>query len=97
MKSPCLICGTPADGPYCTAHRKPQRTHARTTSQRGYTGAHVRARKQLASTLPAPCGYCGLPIYPTDRWHAAHRIDGMDEAGWMAACPACNERHKRRH
>lgn len=72
---------------YCDQHR-------RTTTQRGYGVPHQRERVRLWSTLPAPCGYCGVTIVDGETWVAAHRIDGVPSAGWMVSHGVCNERAK---
>lgn len=91
MKRPCLACGAPTTGsrcPTCTTHRPS--AHAR-----GYNTQHRQARAQLAELLPTPCGYgCGTILTPTNRWVAAHVHDNNPEAGWLAACPPCNENAK---
>jgi hypothetical protein len=68
--------------------------HRRTTTQRGYGLEHQRARRRLAATLPAPCGYCGRIVRVGEKWAAAHRVDGVASSGVMVAHPACNERGK---
>ena len=69
--------------------------HRRTTSQRGYGIGHQRARDALRASLPTPCGYgCGRVLQPDGDWVAAHVVDGDPAAGWIAACPVCNERAK---
>jgi hypothetical protein len=87
----CLVprCPHPAvDRGRCSVHRQ-------TTSQRGYGFEHQSARAALRATLPAPCGYgCGVMLTPDGDWVAAHRVDGDPSRGWLAACPACNERAK---
>lgn len=71
------------------------RVHRRTTTQRGYGIAHQRIREQLRATLPARCGYgCGTLLLPDGDWHAAHRVDGHPELGYIASCVTCNERAK---
>jgi hypothetical protein len=70
--------------------------HQQTTGERGYGIPHQQARQRLAATLPTPCGYCGHLLKQGDTWVAAHRIDGDPTAGWMAACPTCNEQAKHR-
>jgi len=62
---------------------------------RGYDRSHDRARRMVAATLPAPCGYCGVTIIPEQRWVAAHVVDGQPAYGWMASHAECNERAKR--
>ncbi|HSW42708.1 MAG TPA: hypothetical protein VLM76_09390 [Patescibacteria group bacterium] len=66
------------------------------TTARGYGRAHQVARRILARTLPAPCGYCAETIEPGAPFNAAHRVDGDAGTGWMIAHPACNQRAKRR-
>ena len=69
--------------------------HRLSTSQRGYGLRHQRARDALRASLPTPCGYgCGRILQPDGDWVAAHVVDGDPEAGWIAACPLCNERAK---
>lgn len=99
--SPLLPCSAdptcPKLGPGgpCPEHA-PTPARAR-TAQRGYGGRHQRARAELAKLLPTPCGYgCGTVLTPDGPWVAAHRVDGDPEAGWLAACPSCNERAKLR-
>jgi hypothetical protein len=93
---PCLECGLPTTASRCDAHDlNKNRTHSRTTAQRGYGYAHARARVELARTLPAPCIYCGHAIQPWQPWHAAHRIDRHPEFGYGVAHGLCNERAKR--
>lgn len=94
MLKPCLVCGLPSKQPRCPAHTAPQRTHAKSTAERGYGTQHRRERQQLARTLPAPCGYCGETIYATDTWQAAHRVDGHSEYGYVVSHPACNQAAK---
>ena len=89
--------------PACRESRCPNRAvdrgrcalHRRTTSQRGYGIGHQRARHTLRATLPAPCAYgCGRILRPDGAWVAAHVVDGDPSAGYVAACPPCNERAK---
>lgn len=87
---PCIVCGIPSPASRCPTHARPNSSTAR-----GYGTAHQRARRELAATLPAPCGYgCGLILSPTGAWVAAHVIDGDPDAGWIASCRSCNERAK---
>lgn len=91
-RRPCITCGTPTTGPRCPAHRRTNDREAR-----GYGTAHIDARKSLAATLPAPCGYgCGTQLTPDGPWVAAHIIDGDPNAGWIASCRPCNEQAKAR-
>jgi hypothetical protein len=84
---PCLVCGRPSPGARCAAHPVP----------RHYGTAHQQARRYLAATLPAPCGYgCGTMLSPGDPWVAAHIIDRDPNAGWIVSCRGCNERAKVR-
>jgi hypothetical protein len=96
MRRPCLDCDTPTPRtrcPRCTQARD----HARgTRQQRGYDAQHQAARAELAMTLPAPCGYCGVVITRGERWVAAHVVDGDPSFGWLLAHYACNERAKTR-
>ena len=86
----CLTPRCPGRG----VHRGYCERHRRTTTQRGYGVRHQQARVGLWSTLPAPCGYCGVTIRDGETWVAAHRIDGAPSAGWMVAHGPCNERAK---
>ena len=84
----CPGLAVPGGRGYCQQHR-------RTTSQRGYDAAHTAARSRLALTLPAPCAFgCGRTLRLDEPWVAAHVLDGAPGAGWVAACPPCNERAK---
>ena len=92
MRRPCIVCGAPCNGSRCPRH---QRTTDRTA--RGYGAEHQAARRALATTLPAPCGYgCGLTLTADSPWVAAHVIDGDPTAGWIASCRSCNEQAKTR-
>lgn len=68
--------------------------HTRTTTQRGYGSMHQAARAGLGSTLPNPCGYCGVTVQAGERWDAAHVVDGDPSAGYVVAHPRCNQRAK---
>ena len=48
----------------------------------------------LAASLPAACGYCQVVIQPGEQWHAAHRVDGAPQYGYVVAHVGCNERAK---
>lgn len=87
---PCVECPTLTTGSRCPAHQRPG------TTARGYGTDHQHQRQALAETLPAPCYYCGQTLTPTDRWVAAHIIDGDPTSPRVPACPACNEHAKRR-
>lgn len=92
---PCLGCGALVKGASrCHACTRGVDRARGTREQRGYGMAHRRARAALATTLPAPCGYCGRTLTPGMAWVAAHVVDGDPSAGWVVACPACNERAK---
>lgn len=47
-------------------------------------------------TLPAPCWYCGRLVFASERWVAAHVVDGDPSSPRVVAHPACNERAKAR-
>lgn len=86
-------------GSRCDQHeRRRERQRVRQDRRaRGYDAAHDRARATLARTLPQPCGYgCGVTLYPTGPWVAAHVVDGHAEYGWLVACRSCNEQAKVR-
>src|SRR3990167_1518619 len=74
--------------------RAAERARRPGTTARGYGATHQRARKRLALTLPAPCGYCRELVLPGSAWAAAHVVDGDPTRGWMAAHGGCNERAK---
>jgi hypothetical protein len=99
---PCLDCGDPipASEPRCDGCQSELDAAYEATrlsrQERGYDVDHDRARRALALTLPAACGYCGKPVLPFTRWVAAHRVDGDPSAGWMVSHPDCNERAKAR-
>ena len=96
---PCLDCGTPTTTSRCTGCTRQQENNRQRPSAhaRGYDTQHRAARAALALTLPALCGYgCGTTLHPGHPWVAAHLVDGDPTAGWIASCPACNERAKRR-
>lgn len=81
MRRPCLDCGRlcqPNRGrcPDCYLDRYGGLSHAQ---------AHARARAHLATTLPAPCGRCGVEVETTDQWDADQRADG-----WQVAHSSCN-------
>lgn len=79
------------------AHDQTRDAERGSSTQRGYDGAHRRAREALRAALPAPCGYgCGTVLDPDGPWVAAHVRDGDPSAGWLASCRACNERAKVR-
>jgi hypothetical protein len=82
----CLGCGRiiPLPGPNRCPRCKP------TTTQRGYGAEHQRVRRELATTLPAECGYCGHLIFVGQPWVAAHVVDGHPEFGYAVAHPICN-------
>lgn len=86
-----LVTGRPRC-PDCTRTLEARRG---TRQQRGYDADHDAARRALAATLPAPCGYgCGTTLTPDHPWVAAHRVDGHPQHGWLASCVRCNERAK---
>jgi hypothetical protein len=92
MKRACRV-------PRCSGYAVPRgrggcERHQETTTQRGYGLPHQRVRRELAATLPAPCGYCGKMLRLADDWVAAHRVDGNASAGYVPAHSACNERAK---
>lgn len=85
----CPDRAVPGSRGRCAAHR-------RTTPQRGYGRAHRLERERIAATLPSPCLYCPEPVLPSDRWVAAHVVDGLDSSPRRAAHALCNERAKGR-
>jgi hypothetical protein len=88
VKRPCIVPQCPnlvTTGSRCPAHRG-------TREQRGYGAEHRAARRRLATTLPAPCGYCGVRIAQGERWDAAHVRDGRPDLGYLIAHPLCNQR-----
>jgi len=98
MRRPCIVGGCPriaTSGARCVAHER-QRDRARGTRQaRGYGADHQRARAELATTLPAPCWYCGVQVAIGQRWVAAHVVDGDASSPRVVAHPRCNEQAKR--
>lgn len=99
LSRPCIEpgCDEFTTSTRCASHAR-ERWRARgSTTARGYGSDHQRARDELRRTLPAFCGYgCGAWLEPSDRWVAAHVVDGDPTAGYLVACPSCNERAKRR-
>lgn len=100
MKRACIDCGTPTTGTRCILHTRAVDRARGSRQARGYDTSHDHARAELALLLPAPCGgdmgapYCGRWITPSDRWVAAHRVDGAPSLGYVHAHAACNERAK---
>jgi hypothetical protein len=69
-----------------------------TATERGYGGAHRRARELVAREVElgeASCCECGRPIDPKSKWHLAHDHQNGGYKG--VAHPGCNtkERNKR--
>jgi hypothetical protein len=89
----CVVCGRASSRLYrgrCARDRQ-------TTSQRGYGRDHQAFRAELARTLPAPCAYgCGRTLTASDRWVAAHVVDGDPRSRRVVSCVPCNERAKIR-
>ena len=101
MLRPCIVCGAPTKNTRCPPHQLEATRHREqrrpSRQARGYDKHHDQARRHLAAMLPLPCGYgCGTILTKDARWVAAHRVDGDPTAGWIAACPLCNERAKQR-
>ena len=98
----CLECGRlTKQGPRCPtcdlAHRRAYEATRPSSAVRGYGHAHRQARARLAETLPASCAYgCGRVLTADGDWVAAHVVDGDPGAGWVAACPSCNAKARRR-
>jgi hypothetical protein len=97
MKRDCIErCGRMTTGTRCRPCEAARERKRGTPSQRGYGAAHQAARKALAAQLPDLCGYCHKVIRLSDKWVAAHVVDGQPDMGWMVAHPDCNERAKVR-
>ena len=96
MKRLCPRHGPQPAGAPCTSCQRERWARRGGTGLRGYGAAHQRARRELALSLPAPCGYCGTWLTPDADWVAAHLVDGDPDIGWIAACPGCNDRARMR-
>lgn len=97
---PCIEPGCPltTGRTRCAAHERARQREAEacrpTTAARGYGAAHQGARRLLAASLPAHCGYCGLIVDPGEPFDAAHVVDGDPSSGYVVAHPRCNQRAK---
>jgi hypothetical protein len=86
------FCAELTSGTRCPAHERQYQQRRPSTGERGYGAAHQSVKAQLAASLPAQCGYCGVYIDPGEPWHAAHVVDGQPERGYVVAHPRCNLR-----
>ena len=100
MKRPCIERGCPnlTTDTRCFYHAREKDRRRGTRQQRGYDEAHLRMRRDLAATLPTPCGYgCGRVLAPDSKWVAAHVVDGDPMSPRIVSCLSCNERAKGKY
>ena len=79
MLKACNACGRPSRSTRCDAHPR------RTTTEKGYDGAHRRQRATLAplvSSGEAVCARCHQPILPGQPWDLDHTDD---RTGYLGA------------
>lgn len=88
MRRPCLTCGEPTDGSWCPEHRRDQRDHDRSATQRGYDSTWQRLSRRARHLQPW-CTDCGA----VDDLTADHlHWPATTLADVEVVCRSCNSR-----
>ena len=99
VKRPCLTCGVPTQGSYCSAHTK-RKHDGLTTTQRGLGHAYRKVAAQVLAQEHT-CWLCGMPPTATDPLTVDHVIPRAkggthQRSNLRAAHSSCNSKRGAR-